>query len=280
MSARGMKLGFNFVPMPQQIWDDCLDITIGEIRLLGWLIRYTVFFGSKITVTDDEVLNGIKKVNGTRSTRGVGLSRNGMKNARVALEDRGWLVVCADEKDSSKHTYTVNLVSENDTEVSRNDTSGVTERHLECQSLTPNKEEEGFVEVKKNKAKESGSLGLFKNEEIVSSPKKGSKAPFVLPDWIPAETWKDYEEMRRVLRKPMTDRAKSLAVKELMRFKEDGHSPESILTRSIMNSWQGLYAPTEDSGFRSNYQAPVPRQKSPSEQLREQGIVPGGRSGR
>lgn len=76
-----------------------------------------------------------------------------------------------------------------------------------------------------------------------SKPQKPSKSKhkFYLPDWIPKETWQAFEEMRRKIRKNMTDHAKELAVKDLASLKADGHDPKAVLDQSIMNSWQALY---------------------------------------
>ena len=64
---------------------------------------------------------------------------------------------------------------------------------------------------------------------------------FILPSWINVETWNDYIEMRKKIRKPPTERALVLAVRYLTGMKELGHDPNAILEQSIMNSWQGLF---------------------------------------
>lgn len=67
------------------------------------------------------------------------------------------------------------------------------------------------------------------------------KPGFRLPDWIPDRAWRDYEEMRQRIRKPMTDRARELAVRQLADLRVRGHPPEAVLQQSIFNSWQGLF---------------------------------------
>ena len=61
-------------------------------------------------------------------------------------------------------------------------------------------------------------------------------------------TFDDYVEMRKKLKKPMTERAKELAIKKLAGFARipdtdviDTDMAISILEQSIMNSWQGLF---------------------------------------
>jgi len=66
---------------------------------------------------------------------------------------------------------------------------------------------------------------------------------FALPDWIPTESWTGYEDMRRKIRKPLTDRARTLAVGKLEKLFRDGHMPGAVLDQSVLHSWQGLFPP-------------------------------------
>jgi hypothetical protein len=64
---------------------------------------------------------------------------------------------------------------------------------------------------------------------------------FHVPDWVPAGSWLSFEEMRKRLRKPMTDTARNLILAELEKLKADGHDPKLVLEASIRNSWQDVY---------------------------------------
>ncbi len=64
---------------------------------------------------------------------------------------------------------------------------------------------------------------------------------FVLPDWIGADSWQGYEEMRKRIRKPMTDRARKLAIADLENLRSHGEDPAAVLDQSTMNGWQGLF---------------------------------------
>jgi len=68
----------------------------------------------------------------------------------------------------------------------------------------------------------------------------------MIPEWIPADAWAGYVEMRKKIRKPMTDRAISLAVNTLTKLREEGYEPGAVLDQSVMNSWQGLFPIQED----------------------------------
>lgn len=62
-----------------------------------------------------------------------------------------------------------------------------------------------------------------------------------IPDWIPADAWAGYVEMRKKLKKPMTDRAVELRIKDLEQFRDAGHDIAAILDQSTMNNWTDLY---------------------------------------
>ena len=62
---------------------------------------------------------------------------------------------------------------------------------------------------------------------------------------------KDFEEMRRRIRKPLTDRAKVLLLENLEKLAPGNEEKQiKILDQSIMNSWQGVYELKEDEKRR------------------------------
>lgn len=77
------------------------------------------------------------------------------------------------------------------------------------------------------------------------------KSEFVLPDWIPADAWAGFEEMRRSIRKPMTDRARAMIVTELQKLRGP---PGAILDQSTRNNWQDVYE-LKDKGNGQREQA-------------------------
>lgn len=94
-------------------------------------------------------------------------------------------------------------------------------------------------------------------EEAKASPSPARKTrkatpPFVRPDWVPEGPWDGYVEMRNKIRKPMTDKAKWMAVDELARLADDGYPPGPVLNQSIFNSYQGVFKlKDQDNGNRS-----------------------------
>lgn len=71
---------------------------------------------------------------------------------------------------------------------------------------------------------------------------KRAQAPLVsLPDWIPMESWNGFLEYRKRIRKPMTDRAVTLALHTLNDLKDQGNNPAAVLDQSVTNGWTGLF---------------------------------------
>lgn len=80
-----------------------------------------------------------------------------------------------------------------------------------------------------------------KEKGIVKETTTGKKS-FSLPVWIPETSWNAFVEMRTKIKKPLTDHAKSLAVKDLEKLRDAGEDTTKVLDQSIFNSWQGLFA--------------------------------------
>lgn len=62
-----------------------------------------------------------------------------------------------------------------------------------------------------------------------------------LPDWIPAEPWRQFEEMRRKKKKPMTDAARKLAVTKLDTLRSAGHEVGAVIGQSVLHAWDSFY---------------------------------------
>ena len=116
-----ISLGFYFIPMPVAIWQDGVDLSKGEFRLLGYIIRHTIGFQNEtVTLTDDEVLNGRKRKDGSRIDGGCGLATNTMKDARDALIARD-MIIFEDGFYAPKIENRQNVLSETDNQVSEID---------------------------------------------------------------------------------------------------------------------------------------------------------------
>jgi hypothetical protein len=63
-----------------------------------------------------------------------------------------------------------------------------------------------------------------------------------LPDFIPAEHWQAFLDMRKSIKKAPTEFAKRLLIKKLAQFKQAGEDLEKVLEQSIVNNWTDLYS--------------------------------------
>jgi hypothetical protein len=55
------------------------------------------------------------------------------------------------------------------------------------------------------------------------------------------KAWKDYVEMRKAIKKPMTVNAEILAAGKLIALQNEGQDPIKVLEQSVFHSWQGLF---------------------------------------
>lgn len=72
-----------------------------------------------------------------------------------------------------------------------------------------------------------------------------ASAPFRLPEWVPAEHWKAWLEVRTKKKVPNTKRALEIAVGKLESLKAEGYPPDKVLDCAIEKGWRGIYKPTE-----------------------------------
>lgn len=146
--SRGMRIEFRFVPFPQEIWKDGIDLTEAEFKLLGYLLYHQVRFGQTIIgLTDDEMLNGTK-FRGSRIDAGCGVKgRNNFKAARDKLIEREWIEY------EPGQGYRVLLgddakeVSETDTDFQNNQQELNKHTLISSETDTPNKEVKKVIEV-------------------------------------------------------------------------------------------------------------------------------------
>jgi hypothetical protein len=83
---------------------------------------------------------------------------------------------------------------------------------------------------------------------------------FDLPDWIDAEIWEGYLDVRKAKKAARTPRAYRAVVKQLEAFRARGHDPNAILETSIRSNWTDVYEPKTNGGsnghiFENQYDA-------------------------
>lgn len=106
-------------------------------------------------------------------------------------------------------------------------------------------------------------------EEKKTRKKENTKEPKVYFPKNEAlnQTFLDYIQMRKEIKKPMSERAIELAVMKLDKMTSDDDTAIKILEQSIMNSWQGLF-PLNESRYGSS-QHPTNKAQQKLEESRE-----------
>lgn len=77
-----------------------------------------------------------------------------------------------------------------------------------------------------------------------------------LPQWIDPEAWEEFVNMRKKIKKPLTEGAAVRALKKLYALKEAGHDPNASLLQSADFYWQDLYEPKETEFSKKTATAP------------------------
>lgn len=102
----------------------------------------------------------------------------------------------------------------------------------------------GLAETQKLHNPDESSQHQHQNQRITTP-----RPAFAVPDWVPREDWQAFEDSRKKLRKPMTDRARSLVLAELEKLRAAGHDPAVVLAQSIRKGWLDVF-PLKDAPAR------------------------------
>jgi hypothetical protein len=66
-----------------------------------------------------------------------------------------------------------------------------------------------------------------------------------LPAYINPEAWAGFEEMRKTIKCPLTDRARTIILAKLQKIKDAGHCPNASLDQSTERDWRTVFEPRE-----------------------------------
>ena len=67
-----------------------------------------------------------------------------------------------------------------------------------------------------------------------------------LPDWLPADAWIAFCEMRRLMKKPInTSRAANGVIGDIDRLRKAGYSPLELLDEATKRNWLTVYEPKQ-----------------------------------
>ena len=78
--------------------------------------------------------------------------------------------------------------------------------------------------------------------------KMPTPAAFLLPQWIDKDAWAGFEEMRKKIRAPLTDRARNGIIKELQTLCAPGDSGADILDQSTQRGWRSVFPLKSSNG--------------------------------
>jgi len=106
--------------------------------------------------------------------------------------------------------------------------------YAKYQDLADNDRDNGEPEI-------GTTAGQQRDKEEEGNKGRKNNTPLTPPEWVPADEWAAFGEMRRKARKPMTGHAQSLALKELSKLRSQGQDPAAVLNQSILNGWMGLF---------------------------------------
>jgi hypothetical protein len=124
-------------------------------------------------------------------------------------------------------------------------------------TIIDNLKRDGQKRIKKSKSSRGNGLlgGRPKKEPKGAKPKKpkvtqgNPEEPngLLIPDFIDVETWNNYVQMRKEIKKPLTESIAQGCIKNLTKFedKKTGNANLS-LDNSIAGGYQGLFEPKED----------------------------------
>lgn len=103
----------------------------------------------------------------------------------------------------------------------------------------------GYDDGSANGSPPDNPSGTYGESPIPHTPRKSKPlalAPLALPDWLPIDDWRAFDEMRRAKStKAWTRAAQELALKKLEKLRSGGHDVSAILQQSVMCSYAGLF---------------------------------------
>lgn len=213
-----------------------LDKTISEDRRLSWAARGLLIF--LLGKPDHWRVSTQHLINETVDS-GKPLGRDGVRGLIDELIKAGYLRRTLARADAGKlggYDYEVSEVS-----------------------ATPEPEKPATAQPAPEKPSPAGPSPAnpplvktdFKQELRGARTDGASAAPSaaVLPDWLPAEAWAAFVEMRKTIKAPLTADAAKMVLSKLERMRAGGVDAVAALNESTMNSWRGVFWPKKGAPF-------------------------------
>ena len=169
-----------------------------------------------------------------------------------ALSDKGYISTKIEFKENSKEvlrryiTITETPINKNDEGYYQNCIGGINKN-----VKTPiNKN------VKENNTNINNTINNTVDKKERKKAKKQTNYDSIINENIQDETVKqelyEFIKMRKMMKKPLTDRALKLLISKLNKLSSIPAEQVQILDNSIMNNWQGIFPLKNNSGYQNN----------------------------
>jgi hypothetical protein len=160
---------------------------------------------------------------------------NGTENGTVSGDEGG-----GDEEDNGTEFGTAKDSQKRDSSQDSNSTV-----FPGNSTVFPSKESQFSVEESQFSLERVPKTGhereILRTKNTTKNKSNKPAAQIELPEWMPVDAWNGFIEMRKTIKKPMTDRGKELAIEKLKKLLDAGQNIEAVLNESTMNNWQGLF---------------------------------------
>ena len=107
--------------------------------------------------------------------------------------------------------------------------------------------DDNLHDTKTTKQRRTNYEQVATNKNVIKNEKNEKEKTRDCPDWLNVDLFKEYEELRIKLKKPMTDRAVSMAIERISKLRNEGHDPSKVIEASIFNCWMDFYPLKENS---------------------------------
>jgi hypothetical protein len=87
---------------------------------------------------------------------------------------------------------------------------------------------------------------------------KKKNTDFVLPEWVPLETWEEFKLHRKTIKAPMSIGAEKGMIAELMKLKNKGYDPGEMLALAMASGWRKVFEPREANNGTKPTNQPTP----------------------
>lgn len=170
-----------------------------------------------------------------------------------ALADKGYISTEIEFKENSKeilHRY-IKIV---DTPINKND-EGYYQKDNE--GINKNVKTPINKNVKENTTYINNTINnTIDNKKERKKGKKPTNYDSIINESIQDESVKqeiyEFIKMRKLMKKPLTDRALKLLISKLKKLSSIPAEQVQILDNSIMNNWQGIFPLKNNSGYQNN----------------------------